>query len=43
MRQMLALSALAEADPATLTQLLGPLSQQLIDDRAPLTGAPAPR
>lgn len=31
MRQMLALSALAEAEPATLIELLTPLFQQLID------------
>jgi AcrR family transcriptional regulator len=32
MRQMIGLSALADADPATLVELLGPVLQQLIDD-----------
>ena len=34
MRQMIGLSALAEADPAALTKLLAPLFQQLIDGSA---------
>jgi hypothetical protein len=37
MRQMIALSALADTDPETLIDLLGPVIQQLIDGPASAT------
>jgi len=42
MRQMISLSALADADPKTLVKLLAPLFQQLVDVSQPTTSAATP-
>lgn len=43
MRQMIGLSALADAKPEVLAKILGPIFQQLIDGVRPNSGKPAKR